>query len=260
MFSEGQIIASDYQILSDLSEKDNREVYLAHSKKLQKNVIIKKVMDTLDSSANIDKEIENIKQINHVCLPRVYDFIRTGGTLYIVMEYITGKSFNEIICLRKTVSENRIVKWLSQITSALDYLGKLKIPVIHTDIKPKNIVIDEDDNLCLLGCNYIFNGDDTEQIMDITLPYASPEQYRKAGLFYDGKSHRKVTLDARTDVYSTAAVLYQIMTRNLPANPEAAGPAFTTVCIFFPCCCSAQTASLSPKSQSRAVRSCSSGR
>ena len=80
--------------------------------------------------------------MKHTYLPRVYDFLEIDGEIYTVMDYIPGQSLDKVVNERGPIPQKQVLKWARQLAEALDYLHGQTPPVIHSDIKPSNIMAD----------------------------------------------------------------------------------------------------------------------
>lgn len=220
MFTEGNTFDNTYRIMSKIGSGGTGDVYLAYHMRLEKYVVIKKIKDNFVGSVNVRAEVDILKRLKHSYLPQVYDFLQSGTTVYTVMDYIEGNDLERYINSGCVVDEDTIIKWLRQLCEVLVYLHSQTPPIIHSDIKPSNIMITNEGNVCLIDFNISLDGDDSSQISGISLPYASPEQYEKAKLFMRRMDHRGIVLDGRSDMYSLAASFYHLMTGIPPAYPD----------------------------------------
>jgi len=151
-------------------------VYKAWHIRLQKHVVIKVVRhNTHDAVEARRNEIEALKYIRSLYVPRVLDFLTEGELSYTIMEYIGGESFDKLLERQQVFSENRIVKWYGELASALTAIHKLEI--YHCDIKPANTILSPDDDIYLIDFNAaLVSGNDTK-LISCSPGYASPEQY-----------------------------------------------------------------------------------
>lgn len=220
----GEVWDGTYQIVQKIGSGGTGDVYLAYHRRLQKYVVIKKIKDGFSGQMNIRAEVDILKGLKHTYLPQVYDFVQRGQQVYTVMDYIEGYDLDSYIKSGIRIEEGILLKWLKQLCEVLVYLHSQKPPIIHSDIKPANIMVTKDGNICLIDFNISLDGDDSSQISGISIPYASPEQYAKAVLFGSGREHRHIALDGRTDMYSLGASFYHLMTGRPPAKPYEQTP------------------------------------
>lgn len=201
-----------YEILERLGEGSGGVVYKAYHKRLRQAVILKKMKNKSMSQSVNRQEVDILKNLHHSYLPQVLDFLEVDGDVYTVMSYIPGKSFSELLKEGQRFTQKQLIRWGMQISSALNYLHSQKPPIIHGDIKPANIMLTPEGNICLIDFNIAFYLDDTT-ILGYTNGYTSPEQYimvlsSKSSQTLPG--HSKI--DERTDIYSVGATFYHLAT------------------------------------------------
>lgn len=173
MEKENIKLGDAYEIIKEIGSGGGGTVYLAYHNRLQKNVVIKKVRDGVKLDYRMETDI--LKNLHHEYLPQVFDFIQNETGIYTVMDFIPGKSLGDLIKEGKTFTPNQVYKYACQLCDAVDYLHTRKIPVIHGDIKPDNIMLTPDDNICLIDFN-ISGFSDNLNLAGFTRGYAAPEQ------------------------------------------------------------------------------------
>ena len=135
-----------------------------------------------------------------------------GDEVYTVMSYIPGKSLARLMREGARFTLGQLIRWGMQITSALNYLHSQRPPVIHGDIKPANIMLTPQGNICLIDFNISFFLDENA-ILGYTDGYSSPEQYIIA---LDSASERPIgnyrKIDEKADIYSVGATFYHLAT------------------------------------------------
>ena len=232
-------ISDTYQILGKIGEGSGGIVYKAYHKRLQKEVVLKQIRLGNASRMMQRQEVDILKNLNHMYLPQVFDFLTVGQHVYTVMSYIPGRSFADLMKQGAKFSRVQLLTWAMQLCDALVYLHGQRPPIIHSDIKPANIMLKPDGNICLIDFNISFFMDGST-ILGYSHGYTSPEQYAIA---MHSRTPRQLqnyrTVDERTDVYSVGATFYYLATGikrldfKLPPNKallEARlGKAFTKV-------------------------------
>ncbi|MCC8151636.1 MAG: protein kinase [Lachnospiraceae bacterium] len=212
----GEVLAGAYQIVDEIGAGGAGIIYRAWHRNLQKYVVVKKIKENFGGALNARGEVDILKSLHHTCLPQVYDFVQIGSEIYTVMDYIEGHDLKYYIDRQCAFTEEQLWFWLSQLLDVLSYLHSRGI--LHLDIKPANIMLTPEGNVCLIDFNISFGGEG-EMMQGISRIYASPEQYRKwMGILYH-TADAGLTLDAQTDIYSLGGVFYQMMT-GYPPSPE----------------------------------------
>ncbi len=213
--------SSTYQILEKLGEGSGGVVYLAYHKRLQKEVVLKQIKSKGLSMADKRQEVDILKNLNHSFLPQVLDFLMMGDEVYTVMSYIPGESLARLQKEGAVFSLGQLTRWGMQICSALNYLHSQRPPVIHGDIKPSNIMLTPQGNICLIDFNISFFLDENA-VLGYTDGYTSPEQYIIA---LDSSSDRPIgnyrKIDEKSDIYSVGATFYHLATGTKLSNYRA---------------------------------------
>lgn len=180
-------LSTTYEIHHKIGEGGGGEVYIATHKRLQKTVVLKKIKSNV-SIKDCRTEVDILKNLRHSYLPQVIDFIeiysedgRTIEGIYTVMDYIPGKSLQNMMDEGHVFTEHEVLKYAKQLCEALSYLHSQNPPIIHGDIKPDNIMITPEGNVCLIDFNIsgMLEGQGIE-LLGLSYGYASPEQI-KAG-------------------------------------------------------------------------------
>jgi serine/threonine-protein kinase len=218
LISPYTMLAGRYLIIQKIGQGGMGAVYKAADTRLgHKVVAIKEMSDAAitdplekqQARQAFEQEAQMLARLNHPNLPRVTDHFSEGGKQYLVMDFIEGHTLEEI--LNQTpgfLSEKQVVDWGTQLCDVLDYLHRQQPPVIFRDLKPGNIMLDQDGKVKLIdfGIARLFKpGKTSDTIAFGTAGYAPPEQYGKG------------QTDARSDVYALGATLHHLLTRREPA-------------------------------------------
>ena len=213
-------ISDTYDIIGKIGAGKGGTIYKAYHKRLQKEVVLKKINSSILGFRDSRIEADILKNLRHSCIPQVLDFLEIDGDVYTVMDFIPGHSFQEYLDKGRTFSQKQVAEWAVQICSTLSYLHSRKPPIVHSDIKPANIMLTPEGNICLIDFNVsaVLNGQGT-RVYGYSPGYAAPE------LIAAAKHNRSVneksqyrTVDARADIYSLGATLYHLMTGRIPAR------------------------------------------
>lgn len=167
-----------------------------------------------EALAQFRTEARILTRLTHQNLPKVYDYFSIADRHYIIMEYIRGKTLEQLLEARKgkPVDEQLVLSWALQICRAMHFLSVQKPkPIVFRDMKPSNIMIARDGRVKLIdfGIARFFKRDKREDTYVYGTPgYAAPEQY---GI---GQT------DVRSDIFSLGATMHHCLTgRNPSENP-----------------------------------------
>lgn len=196
-----------YEIRSKIGEGTGGVVYLAYHKRLEKLVVLKQIKRVSRNLESNRREVDILKNLQHTYLPQVFDFFYIKDKVFTVMSYIPGQSLKQLCDQDYRFTNQQLISWAMQLCLALNYLHSQNPPIIHSDIKPANIMLRPDGNICLIDFNISFFLDGTA-MLGYTNGYSSPEQ-RSIALNHDDQ----VKLDEKSDIYSIGATLYYLATK-----------------------------------------------
>ena len=163
-----------------------------------------KILQEADKT-RIEREIKILKNMHHNNIVHLYDIKETASSLYIIMEYISGKELFDYIISKKRLSEFESCNFYQQIISGIEYLGKIK--VVHRDLKPENLLLDEHKNIKIVdfGLSNIYPNNELLRTACGSPCYAAPEMI-------NGEAY----LGLRVDIWSSGIVLFAMLCGYLP--------------------------------------------
>ncbi len=205
-----------YVIERELGRGGMATVYLAQDCRHHRPVAIKVLHPELARAVGSERflhEIEIIAQLQHPHILPLHDSGEGGGLLYFVMPYVEGESLRNRLARERQLPLDEALEIARQVASALAYAHSHG--VVHRDIKPENILLTDDQAIVadfgIAGAVGQSGGERlTETGLTLGTPaYMSPEQAA-------GERH----LDGRSDIYSLACVVYEM----LAGEPPFTGP------------------------------------
>jgi serine/threonine-protein kinase len=205
-------IADRYRIERELGQGGMATVYLAEDLKHDRKVALKVLRPELAAVLGAERfvvEIKTTAALQHPHILPLFDSGSADGFLYYVMPYIEGETLRNRLNRDKQMGIEESLRICSEVADALDYAHRHG--VIHRDIKPENILLHDSrpmvaDFGIALAVSAAAGGRMTETGLSLGTPhYMSPEQ---------ATADRDIT--ARSDVYSLASVLYEMLAGQPP--------------------------------------------
>jgi eukaryotic-like serine/threonine-protein kinase len=205
-------LSDRYRIDRELGRGGMAAVYLAHDLKHDRSVAIKVLKPELAAVLGAERFVAEIKttaRLQHPHILPLFDSGEAGGQLYYVMPYVAGETVREKLDRETQFGIDEAIRIAREVADALDYAHRQG--VIHRDIKPENILLHDGRALVMdfgiaLAVSAAAGGRMTETGISLGTPhYMSPEQ---------ATAEKSVT--PRSDIYSLAAVLYEMLAGDPP--------------------------------------------
>jgi eukaryotic-like serine/threonine-protein kinase len=220
MTGVGRTLGGRYQLQEVIGRGGMAEVYHGVDQRLGRDVAIKVLRQDLAQDpaflSRFRREAQSAASLNHPNIVSVFDTgedevpsgINTVTVPWIVMERVSGMTLRQVLASKKLVSPERALDIVSEILAALDYSHRHGI--VHRDIKPANIMITTTGSVKVMDFGIARALADASATMTHTnavmgtAQYLSPEQARGE------------VVDARSDLYSTGCLLYELLTGQPP--------------------------------------------
>jgi serine/threonine protein kinase len=200
----GDLIGS-FEVRRLLGKGGMGAVYLAHDPSLDREVAVKVLPNRLARDgaivARFQREARSLAKLRHPNLMHIYTVGEYGGRPFFAMEYVRGSTLKSVIAKTGPLPPEQALHICGEVMSALAKVHKAEM--VHRDIKPGNIMVDEDGRAVLMDFGLAREEQDLSLTADHTVlgtpSYMSPEQARGD------------RVDARTDIYSLGIVLYEML-------------------------------------------------
>ena len=158
------------------------------------------------------KEAKILSDVHHPFIVNVLEVFEENNTAYIAMEHIAGCSLKYMLDVEGILPEKRVLRYISQIGQALDFVHQKNI--LHLDIKPSNILIDKKNNARLIDFGVSKRYDIEQQetsttMLTLSKGFAPIEQYDDEGT---------QNFSPCPDIYSLGATMYNLLTGEIPTE------------------------------------------
>lgn len=216
MLSKGQKINNRYEIVKSIGEGGMANVYLANDKILDRKVAVKVLRGDLSSDdrfiRRFQREALSVSNLSHPNIVEVYDVGEEDGEYYIVMEYIEGKTLKQLLKKRESLTLTEVIDIMTQLTDGIAHAHESYI--IHRDIKPQNIMIQDDGRIKItdFGIAMALNATQLTQTNSVmgSVHYLPPEQASGKGA------------TVKSDIYSMGILMYELLTGTVPFKGDNA--------------------------------------
>ncbi len=204
-----------YEILEVLGEGGMSVVYKAKQELVDRIVAIKTLKLQLLTDPMLikrfDREVKTLSRLNHPNIVTVYDcIVSETGQPYFVMDYLQGHSLQDLLLTDERLSPRRARNIFVQVCNAVEHAHRNGI--VHRDLKPANIMLTDisgQEFVKVVDFGLAKIGEDAQRLTQTGELWGSP-------LYMSPEQCSGYTMDARSDIYSLGAVMYEALTGHVP--------------------------------------------
>ncbi|MGH3425081.1 MAG: Stk1 family PASTA domain-containing Ser/Thr kinase, partial [Nocardioidaceae bacterium] len=213
----GRLLDDRYRIGDRIARGGMASVYFATDVRLDRTVAVKVMHTGLgdddDFTARFEREARSAARLNHPNVVAVFDQGEDQGLVYLVMEYVPGRTLRDVIRAEAPMPPSRALALLDPLLVALSAAHEARI--IHRDVKPENVLITPDGRVKVAdfglarAVSSATTSTATTGVLIGTISYLAPELVVNHGA------------DTRSDVYAVGAMLYEMLTGSKPHTGES---------------------------------------
>jgi serine/threonine protein kinase/tetratricopeptide (TPR) repeat protein len=212
----GATFAGRYQVIEELGHGGMGKVYKVFDTDIKEKIALKLLKPEIafdkETVERFSNELKLARKISHRNVCRMFDLGKAEGTTFITMEFVPGEDLKKFIRKSGQLGAGRAVSIFKQVCEGL--MEAHHLGVVHRDLKPQNIMVDEDGNARIMDFgiarSMTAKGRTGPGVMIGTPEYMSPEQV-------EGKD-----VDPRADIYSLGIILYEMLTGRVPFEGDTA--------------------------------------
>jgi hypothetical protein len=213
--SNDAVLQNRYRVIRHLGRGGMGCVYEAVDNRLGRSVALKMALvRAAHLRRAFEREARILANLNHPALPRVIDHFGEGDEQFLVMDYVPGLDLKALLEQQGwPFAESEVLGWGDELLDALEYLHSHDPAVVHRDIKPSNLKLTAKRGIVLLdfglakgAVGQTASATLSRSIMGYSPHFAPPEQMQGE------------RTDPRSDLYSLAATLYNLLTGQVPPD------------------------------------------
>jgi serine/threonine protein kinase len=210
----GTVISDRYEVIEELGGGGMGTVYKVFDQKVNEKVALKLIRPEIAFDTHtierFNNELRLARKVTHRNICRLYDLGEHGKLHFITMEYVAGQDLKRMIRMTRELSVGTAVAIGRQICEGL--VESHRLGVVHRDLKPQNIMIDNDGNVKVMDFgiarSLYSKGVTMTGVLVGTPEYMAPEQAEASDV------------DHRADIYAMGVILYEMVTGRVPFKGE----------------------------------------
>jgi serine/threonine protein kinase len=219
-----------FEIIAKLGQGAMGVVYKARDPFIDRVVALKTLTTSLSSDPHHLKrfysEARSAGNLRHPNIVTIYELGHEGDTPFIAMQFLSGESLDKVIERLPSLPLSQKVGFIVSVCRALEYAHTQTPPVIHRDIKPANVMVAPEGTVVVVDFGIARLGESTVSqsggLLIGTLGYMSPQLFRGA------------TADARSDIWATGVMFYELLCYRRPFKGENAAALMSNIILEEP--------------------------
>jgi eukaryotic-like serine/threonine-protein kinase len=219
--TQPRLLGERYELEGVVGRGGMAEVYRARDLRLDRIVAIKTLRPDLARDhtfqARFRREAQSAASLNHPSIVAVYDTGEDNSTgtpvPYIVMEYVDGRTVRDLLIEGHRLLPERTLEIVNGVLRALEYSHQAGI--VHRDIKPGNVMVTRNGDIKVMDFGIARAMSDAQATMTQTAQVIGTAQYLSP------EQARGERVDARSDLYSTGCLMYELLTGRPPFTGDS---------------------------------------
>ena len=249
--AEGTLLHGQYRIGGPLAISNTGAVYTGRDEKHKRDVAVKELLAppgrTAEAGAALSERFRHearlLAHLKHPCLPEVLDHFQAEGRFYVVMPLLPTQSLQVTMFQRgRGWGEQQVRQWGVRLLELLEYLENRHPPVVHGEILPEHLILQDDGTPCLIGYGLAPRLGLRPLVTlpgQLIAPAAEPARGKKKNNEKKegaaGAMAPRLAATPRDDLYAVGATLHSLLTgRDVFAGAEESGAPFPPVRMFNP--------------------------
>jgi eukaryotic-like serine/threonine-protein kinase len=233
MVAAGTVLQGRYRVLEQIGRGGMGAVYRATDLNLRRDVALKQLLrDDPQERKAFEREALLLARLSHRSLPVVFDHLSVAEGQFLVMEYIAGDDFDKLLVergdrFRQPAALRDVLRWAEELLDVLEYLHSQKPPIVHLDIKPRNLKLRPQNTIVLLDFGLARGGRITTQTQGGESTTPPPKSLRGFTAAYAPLEQLRMgDPDPRSDLYALATTLSHMLTGAPPPDAHTRALAF----------------------------------